>query len=269
MSEIIHNEDIKDAHDALVAAYATNRHVVALPADFKLVDITQYLPAPQRQTGCFSAEQIADVFAYYKQNKSAQSRIFVDTEEVQIKCIMDFGGNDSPGHKEHFAKWVAKPSPVYKKLLSMDNNRWEQKQFTDFLEDFAVELSALGADQQKIEHSTAIQAARNITLDTARNRTQMVDSFSASNSAMEKVSAKTDHGLPHYLQLVSPAYLGDASFMAIQVLVAIGIVTGGEKLGYSTRIIGAQQIRLQTAAAMRNLAIQATSAAEVLTGTFG
>jgi uncharacterized protein YfdQ (DUF2303 family) len=151
---------------------------------------------------------------------------------------------------------------------------WTQKDFADFLEDHAVDLVALKSPEitedatNTINYKAAIQAARTITLDTAKSRSQEIGNFSASASAMEKVSAKVDHGMPQYLKLAGAAYLGCSSFMEVPVYVAVGLRTGDDKIGFSTRIIGLESIREQIAARLKAEAIKATSSAEVLTGQF-
>lgn len=272
MDPITIDPTVADANYALRNAISNQQEAIALPSGFALHKITTHLQKPNRQTGSFHAEQLSDVLAYYNAHKDANSRIFVDSKDIGLTGVIDFGCVKTPGHKEHKAIWKAKPSAVFERLLR--TNAWTQKDFAEFLEDHAVDLVALKSPSvsesadNTINYTTAIQAARTITLESAKNRTQEIGSFSASASAMEKVSAKVEHGMPQYLKLAGAAYLGSSSFMEVPVYVAVGLRTGDDKIGFSTRIMGLESIREQIAARLKDEAIKATTSAEVLTGQF-
>jgi uncharacterized protein YfdQ (DUF2303 family) len=246
---------IENANNALNQALAMGqqgRHAIVLPDNFGLASLEHLAAYPLRQRGTFYAEQIDDFLQYYLAEKTEDSAIFIDTATLSMVGIIDFGTAALPGHKNHQAKWTAAPSPCFAALQK--TTRWTQTQFAEFLEDYAMDLTALDSQGGHIPMARAIQAVRAITVTSAKSRTQEAGNFSAGNSAMESVSAKTDHGMPATLELLVPAYQGSDRFMDVPVTVALGTTTGDDKLGIVSRIVSPENIRLRTAQIVAELA---------------
>ena len=119
--------------------------VAALPNDFKLQDLEQYLPAPKRVRANPHVTRITDFIEYVNTFKTGASVIFIapsvsSTESKLATAILDY----HPAVPAHTASWCdhrvtlqLEPSPEYQMLIGLDGKLLPQSEFAQKLSDLS------------------------------------------------------------------------------------------------------------------------------------
>lgn len=142
--------------------------VAALPGDFKLHDIEQFLPEPTRIRQQVTVHRPKDFIAYVNRYKTPSALITVAATVDEAKtahlarCILDFHPcmpNPTPTWGDHRITLAVKPSPEYDLLASIDNKLLKQS-------DFAQRLSDLSRFVRSHSAADILETVRAVTLMT-------------------------------------------------------------------------------------------------------
>lgn len=130
--------------------------VAALPSDFKLQDIEQYLPAPTRIRAQVSVSRPDDFIAYVNRYKRPSAVIAMAASVAEAKagslavCTLDYHAflpNPEPSWGDHRITLKVKPSPEYDLLTEIDGKLLKQSEFARQLSDLSRFISSHhGAD---------------------------------------------------------------------------------------------------------------------------
>lgn len=195
-------------------------HVTVLPADHNLVDLEKYGPLRRRYRGEFQTRQL-DQFAQYVSQQTlsviaAAVPVFIDDDKMQARAIFDLGDQTQPGHGEHVALLVTRPTPEYDALLKIDGNAKTQQELIDWCTDWAPNITFYGETENVIEWRTATNALRKVTVSTNTDATSGVSAHGSTRSIAEKVEANADQALPVRISFKCVPYegLGEVIFSA-------------------------------------------------------
>lgn len=176
----------------------------AIPNDFKVEDLEQFMPTRRRAAGLMTTPFINDFVAYVEQHKQDGCTIFVDADQMQGKAVLDLGTPAAPGHCANVAALAPKATAAFASLKSVIERQRNQKETAEWLEDWAPILKAQ-AEGQEIDIRKAIQAVRSITIEGLNKIHHEEQSLSATRSAFESVKASSEETLPsHFLFKCKP-----------------------------------------------------------------
>ena len=176
----------------------------AIPHDFKVEDLEQFMPTRRRAAGLMTTPFINDFVAYVEQHKQDGCAIFVDADQMRGQAVLDLGTPTAPGHCANTAALTPKATAAFASLKSVIERQRNQKDTAEWLEDWAPILKAQ-ADGQEIDIRKAIQAVRSITIEGLNKIHHEEQSLSATRSAFESVKASSEETLPsHFLFKCKP-----------------------------------------------------------------
>ena len=176
----------------------------AIPDDFKVEDLEQFMPTRRRAAGLMTTPFINDFVAYVGQHKQDGCTIFVDADQMQGKAVLDLGTPTAPGHCVNSASLAPKATAAFASLKSVIERQRNQKDTAEWLEDW-VHLLKAQAEGKEIDMRKAIQAVRSITIEGLNKIHHEEQSLSASRSAFESVKASSEETLPsHFLFKCKP-----------------------------------------------------------------
>ena len=214
---------IIQANTALAASKDT-KETVALPSDFKLHDLEQYLPTRRRMRGVMETESLASFVAYANTNEELGTAIFVDQSAMTATAILNLGEPEAPGHADNIAMLKPVKTAAYRALLAHANGTgYTQKVIAEFMEDWADNLNCFGVDGSPIKVAQAVAAVRKITIDAMRKIESEEQSLGASKSAFESVQASSKEPLPTLILFTCQPY---ADLDNRQFALRLGVLTG-------------------------------------------
>lgn len=185
-----------DTADSITAA--------AIPDDFKVEDLEQFMPTRRRAAGVMTTPFINDFVTYVEEHKQAGCTIFVDADQMQGRAVLDLGTPTTPGHCANIAALAPKATAAFASLKSVIDRQRNQKDTAEWLEDWVHILKAQ-ADGKEVDMRKAIQAVRSITIEGLNKVHHEEQSLSASRSAFESVKASSEETLPtHFLFKCKP-----------------------------------------------------------------
>lgn len=176
----------------------------AIPEDFKIEDLEQFMPTRRRAAGLMSTPFINDFVLYVEQHKQDGCTIFVNADQMQGLAVLDLGTPTTPGHCANTAALAPKATAAFASLKSVIERQRNQKDTAEWLEDWVHNLKAQ-ADGKEVDMRKAIQAVRSITIEGLNKIHHDEQSLSASRSAFESVKASSEETLPsHFLFKCKP-----------------------------------------------------------------
>jgi uncharacterized protein YfdQ (DUF2303 family) len=214
---------IHQANNA-VATSCDTKETVALPSDYKLHDLEQYLPNRRRMRGVMETESLASFVAYVSVNEEPGTAVFVDQNAMTATAVLNLGQPDEPGHADNIAMLKPVKTAAYRALLAHANgNGYAQKAIAEFMEDWADNLACFGVDGSPIRVPQAVAAVRKITIDAMRKIESEEQSLGASKSAFESVQASSKEPLPTLILFTCQPY---ADLDNRQFALRLGVLTG-------------------------------------------
>ena len=203
---------------------AHTKDLAALPSDFKLHDLEQYLPNRRRMRGVMETESLASFVAYVNGNKEPGTAVFVDQNTMTATAVLNLGRPDSAGHADNTAIFKPVKTAAYRALLAHANGTgYAQKVIAEFMEDWADNLACFGVDGSAIKVGQAVAAVRKITIDAMRKIESEEQSLGASKSAFESVQASSKEPLPTLILFACQPY---ADLEPRQFALRLGVLTG-------------------------------------------
>lgn len=223
---------INQAQGAMMMSSST-KDTVALPSDFKVHDLEQYLPSRRRARGTMKTESVADFGEYVATRAQPGANVFVDKDSMQAAAVLNLGTQDDPGHADDRAILTLKSLAAYDAFRKIADGRAQtQTAVAEWIEDWQDMIVCLYKPDDHEEVGTvintgkAIAAVRNITIEAARKVESEEGQLSASRSAFESVKASSKHTLPTLIVFKSVPYVG----LQERIFnIRLGILTGGDK----------------------------------------
>ena len=209
--KLLQQEDsIQKAAEVIEAALCEPKEkcipVAALPDHFSICSLEKYLPTPVRFRGRFQTSSLAEFVNYSEANSSDQSRVFVSDDGSTAECIFDLGSPDSPGNCEHSASLGLKKTAPFKALEQINGLANDQRDWAEWIEDMRDYITLPG-DTTGGSISNLVTKVRNIKIDQKRESGSEVGDYSAAQSAIESIAAKSAHGeLPPLLIFTCEPY---------------------------------------------------------------
>lgn len=231
--KVLSKAEATTAANNAIGEAETGLHVIALPDDFKLHDLEQYMPDRRRARGTMTTSVIADFAAYSKkhadknetiepdaQDSGSAAAVFIDKDKMQATAVLNLGDYDQPGHADNLAIVSLERSAAFSALLGIANGQpRKQTDVAEFLEDWAPFITCRNADV--IGTGQAAAAIRTITIEAAKKVTNSEQQLGAEKSAFESVQASSGDNLPTTIEfLLDPPYFGlDARTVTLRLSV--------------------------------------------------
>lgn len=227
---------IDQARAAVLSAFATTG-AIALPEDFSVRDLENFMPTRRRMRGLLRTNVIADFATYVEAHKEAGASVFVSADaldDMSAWAILNMGTPAAPGHADNRAKLSLRSTAAFTALRGHTSGSCiSQTKAAEFLEDWADCIECY-KDTEKVSVPKAISAFRRITIDSYRKQENSEQSLSASRSAFESVQATSVDPLPThiYFNCIPFHELSKRTFV-----LRVGVQTGGDKPAMNLRIV--------------------------------
>lgn len=225
---------------AAEAVKSTTAHQpLALPNDFQLHDIEQYLPTRRRARGEVVTPVLPDFANYVGAFKEDGATCFVSPKDMEAKAVLNIGTKEAPGHADNTASYKPPMTAAYKALRAVATGQGiGQRTVAEFIEDWGVTLDCLrtnGDEQREMTTVAAVAAVRNITIEHLKKAGASEQQLSAEHSTFEKVAvADGDNPLPTIIKFHCVPYLG---LMQRTFVLRLGVFTGDREPKLSLRIV--------------------------------
>lgn len=259
------SQSIESAATALSDSSNT-RELVALPSDYKLNDLEQYLPNRRRPRGTMATANLLSFGIYCSNNAGNCATVFVDKDTMSACAVLNLGSPDAPGHADNKAVIKAERTAAYKALVAIANGIGRsQKEVAEFLEDWSEYVKCFN-DAGEVKNSQAVAAVRKITIDSMRKLESEEQNLGASKSAFESVQASSKEPLPTTIYFECVPY---ADFEQRLFVMRLGVLTGESVPKVNLRIVKAEQAAEEMAEELAaKISGQFAGAMTVVVGTY-
>lgn len=210
----------------------TANDVAALPSDFKLHDLEQYMPQRRRARGVMTTRFIKQFGGYVQQHAELGTAIFIDAGDMTASAVLNLGTPGKPGHADNLAALALKRTAAYAALKRITETARNQTEVAEFLEDWPEHLTCFN-DQGEIKRPLAIAAVRKITIDSSRKLESEEQQLGATRSAFESVQASSKDPLPTTIYFKCLPY---SDLQSRIFVLRLGILTGDSKPKLTLRI---------------------------------
>ena len=231
---------IKDLVLSSVHVGKSDYPIAILPNNMQLHSLEKHNATRNNFRAKFSTYNFDSLIAYAKTHEQDGAQCFIDEKSLGAEIVFDVGNREKPLHAQHRALLKMEKTAAFKALCDFQGSKCDQREFSDWLEDWADYITAYTDAEEKMLLTNAVQAVRKITLDYARNEEHEVGDFAASKSAMESVEAKSKLQLPKYFVFNTHTYKGlDSQAFTLR----LSVLTGGNAPVLVARLIKAEQIQ--------------------------
>lgn len=266
IQELAQAEAISAAAGAITDALDDGQAIAALPSDFKLHDLEQYMPQRRRARGTMETSVIEDFGNYVGSYNLPGSACFVDPQKMQAIAVLNLGTTDAPGHADDIAKLALRATAAYTALRKItEAGATTQRAVAEFMEDWPGELTFY-REGATLTPPQAIAAVRDITIEHLKKQGSSDQQLSAERSSFEKIAAAGDLPLPTHVYFKCVPYLGltERTFV-----MRLGLQTGGQAPAISLRIATLERHAEEMAIELANLTRQTLSdQVPVLVGSY-
>ena len=94
------------------------KEVVALPSDFKLHNLEQFLPNRRRARGTMSTAVLASFTEYATEHAEEGASVFIEPDLMIATAVLNLGSPSVPGHADNRAKLQLKKTAAYSELVN-------------------------------------------------------------------------------------------------------------------------------------------------------
>lgn len=217
--------------------------LVSVPEGFRLENTEQQQTHRNRFRGSFTTES-SKSFANYVADRKSVDKCFIDkTNLTAMRCqaIFNLGDENQAGHADDRANLVLPITDEFSALQHL--GRASQSKIVDFIQDYAHCLTFSDQDEDSEETSNmsfshALKAFRSVTVKTAKEMTSNVNDMSASKTALERMEADSAIRLPRFIHMNTSLY---EDLPEVTVTARVAIITDGDNLGISLRIVSQQK----------------------------
>lgn len=256
------NENLQQLKELVLSSVHVGKSdypIAILPSDMKIHSLESQNQFRNQFRAVFSTYNFDSFTAYAAQYQQDNAQCFIDEKNLGAEIVFDIGTHEQPLHANHRALLNMEKTSAFKALCDFQGKKCDQREFSEWLEDWGDFITAYSDDDELMSLTSAIQAVRKITLDYARNEEHEVSDFAASKSAMESVEAKSKLQLPKYFVFNTHTYKGlDSQAFTLR----LSILTGGTTPLLVARLIKAEQVQESIAQEFANkltLALKETS----------
>ncbi len=210
-------------------------HTIVLPSTHEIHDLHHLEPLKRRFTGTLKTNSLADFINYTKEH-SDNTQGFIDPRNLSCTSFFNLGDVAAPGHADWKAHLTLVKTVPYDALLHVNGRHHDQRELTDWLEDWADSITPYAVDQNEAYGplSKAIQAIRKITIKASSEGESTVGDFGASRTALEQIEASSKLELPGGFYFTCEPYLG---LPERRFRVRLQVLTGGRDPVLVLRVI--------------------------------
>ncbi|QLB23347.1 DUF2303 family protein [Phocoenobacter skyensis] len=232
-------QQIKDLALSSVKVENSDFPIAILPNNMEIHSLEKHNLHRNQFRARFVTENFHSCINYAKQMPSANAQCFINAERLGAEIVFDFGDTANPLHAKNRAVLVMQKTAAYQAICNFTGVKHNQKDFSEWLEDWSEHLEAYSEDDKPMGVTKAVQAIRKMTLDYARNEEHEVSDFAAKKSAMESVEAKSKLELPKYFVFHTTPY---NSLNARDFVLRLSVLTGGDSPTLVVRLAKEEQI---------------------------
>jgi uncharacterized protein YfdQ (DUF2303 family) len=227
--------------DILNSFLKTDGPSIVLPDNFSVVDLEQYAEQRNRFRGTMKTESVNDFITYLSEydNSELASETYIDGDNMRATCLHNIGTTAAPGHCDHKSILGLQKTAAYNALLAIAGSRYDQKDLSDYLEDWASIIQCTNSEGENLSHAIAVNAVRGITIARARELSSNIGDFENSASAIEKVEAKNKNTLPAFITLTLKPY---ADLQERSITLRCSLLTSSDKPVFILRIIKQEEL---------------------------
>lgn len=238
--------------DTAIAAQKANRIDTSTPAILlrdangaqRVESLERFDAARSRFRGTYATPSLADFAQYVIKRPGGEGFIQPDHLSAFVIFNLHVDINDTPselqpGHADHRAELIMKPSPAYAAMCAADldprtraQHQLEQKPLIEWLEDWWDYLAADYPDAtdnsvtDPLRMRQALNALRKVKVKATGESVHTDKDFGTSRSAFEDVEASSDVGLPNGFRFTcKPSEDLDERVFYLR----LGVLTGEEK----------------------------------------
>lgn len=244
--------------------------LMAVSNHMKLVDGEQYAETRYRPRGRFVTTEFESFKSFIDSNGDTIAvPVFIDQNNVSATGVLNFGENDGEqGHCDYTATLKLEPTVAWSKLtqIAATQNRFSQRDFATFLEDWADLLVAKTESGELITARDAIHAVRNMKVDATATAASTVNNTGESRSVLERVETKSQNEkTPAYFEIVDSCYVGlDERPITLRLIIG----THDSKPNFAIQIVKAELIKDAITKEFKQKVIDLIPSHAVRIGTF-
>lgn len=235
------------------------RGVVALPKDFVVTDLEQYLPERRRARGTMNTSSVDSFVGYTDAHgREGKAAVFVDAPRMRVVAVLNLGNDeDGCGHGDNRAVYQPIQTAAYAALLQISGAPKTQTEIAEWMEDWAHTITPRSSDDLVIQTKHAIDAVRRITVTEHRAVESEATNLSVSRSTLEQVAARgASTNLPTFIDVFAMPYAG---LQERRFTLRLSVITTGKDPMLRLRIVKfeehveqmADELLAQVEAAMR------------------
>lgn len=184
----------------------TDAPVAVLPDSMSLNDLEQFMEYRNDYRGEYSTHSIKDFKQYIAQQPSA--KVFVDCAEGEAVAFFDLGTLLQPGHARHYATLRLKETEAYTTFKLITKARLSQRELATYIEDYQHAIDLKDNQGEKIPTATAVQAIRNLKIESAGTHEHNTQALSSRTSSLEQIDLSANPQLPTYMDIEIWPYEG-------------------------------------------------------------
>lgn len=214
---------------------------VILPREYGIENLEKFEPHRSRFRGTMTTRNMDTFAEYVEKHCEDDSVCFVDADRMAASTIFNFGNKELPGHCDNKASLSLLPSVEYEAVLGLNNTHHSQKDFAEWLEDWASHLIAEDDDGKQLDMKKAIHSIRRLTIETKTEQNHEEGNFRSKRSAMEDVEAKSkENPLPAFLYFNCTPY---PDFNEYVITLRVSVLTGGSAPKLVARIVSLDSLK--------------------------
>ena len=216
---------------------------VVVPNDCTTVSFEKFLEFRTRFSGQFETflpAQFAQYCKHYFKQYNVGSAVFINSEQMTAKAVLDLGTVSLPGHCAHNAKIKCRKLAAFKAVESICDRRMSQMELSNFIEDWKSNVAVIGQTGDEMLHGVAVTAVRKATVEKIRAIDVEVGDFENSASVSERRAAKNKDDLPKYINFTCVPYEG---FDEETIVLRVGMNTSDDIPSFVVRMVAEEEIR--------------------------
>ncbi len=213
-------------------------HLV-VPEGFQVKDFEAFMECRSSYRASFKTNSVSDFINYVVGFDSDGSRCFIDSADMEANAVFDIGTVEQPGHQRNKASIKLDKTSAYTTLLRYSGERLSQKDFSDWLEDWADHISVINTADEEVEAKAAARAVRNVKVESLNSQNSEVGDYSHNMSELEKMNVSSSDPLPSLIQFTCHPY---ADLEERAFVLRVSVMTGEKQPRFNMRIM-----RLETA----------------------
>ncbi|MBD8492996.1 DUF2303 family protein [Pseudomonas syringae] len=215
--------------NALLAAgkeLNTYTPTLVIPESAKVVDLERFQCGRSRFRGAFKTDSLSDFGAYVQDRANLDAQGFINQKAMSCEVFFNLGTVDEPGHGDDRAVLQLQPTAGYKAVDGINGSPMSQRDLSDWIEDWNLNLKAHDADGNEMGIARVIAAVRTITIKAISESDHAVSETKSSRSAMDQIEASSKETLPSTLAFSTVPYDG---LMERTFTFRLSVITSGRE----------------------------------------